>query len=98
MALFLTIIWWALWLYTFVLFGRVVIDLVSVFARDWRPTGFVLVLSNLVYRLTDPPLRFLGRYIPPLRLGAVALDMGFLVLFFGVSIAQWIIQRILIAL
>ena len=99
MALFLTIIWRALWLYTFVLFGRVVIDLVSVFARDWRPTGFVLAaLSNLVYRLTDPPLRFLGRYIPPLRLGAVALDMGFLVLFFWLSIAQWMIQRILIAL
>ena len=40
MALFLTIIWWALWLYTFVLFGRVVIDLVSVFAQDWRPASF----------------------------------------------------------
>ncbi|MEZ7898038.1 MAG: YggT family protein [Flaviflexus sp.] len=98
MTLILTILWWGLWLYTLVLFARVVIDLVSVLSRDWRPTGVLLVLSNLVYRLTDPPLRFLGRYIPPLRLGAVALDMGFLVLFFGVSIAQWIIQRIIIAL
>lgn len=98
MVLLLTILFWALWLYTFVLFGRVVIDLVSVFSRDWRPTGPMLIIANGVYRLTDPPLRFLSRYIPPLRLGPVALDMGFIVLFFGVSIAQWIIQRIIIGL
>ncbi|WP_054953431.1 YggT family protein [Flaviflexus massiliensis] len=98
MALLLQILWWGLWLYTLILFARVVIDLVTVLSRDWRPTGVLLVVSNLVYGLTDPPLRFLGRYVPPLRLGAVALDMGFLILFFGVSLAQWIIQRILIAL
>ncbi|WP_182354586.1 YggT family protein [Flaviflexus huanghaiensis] len=98
MILLLTILFWALSLYTFVLFGRVVIDLVSVFSRDWRPTGGLLILANMVFRLTDPPLRFLRRFIPPLRMGPVALDMGFLVLFFGVSIAQWIIQRIIIGL
>lgn len=98
MALFLSLLFWALWLYMFVLFGRVVIDLVSVFSRDWRPTGFMLIIANMVYRLSDPPLRFLSRYIPPLRLGPVALDMGFIVLFFGVNILQWIIQRIIISL
>ncbi|AZN30999.1 YggT family protein [Flaviflexus salsibiostraticola] len=91
-------LFWALSLYTFVLFGRVVIDLVSTFSRDWRPTGFMLIVANVVYRLTDPPLRFLRRYVPPLRMGPVALDMGFIVLFFGVSIAQWIVQRIIIGL
>ena len=98
MTLILTILFWALWLYTFVLFGRVVIDLMSVLSRDWRPTGPILIAANLIYRLTDPPLRFINRYVPPLRLGPVALDIGFIVLFFGVSIAQWIIQRIILSL
>ncbi|MBM9433162.1 YggT family protein [Flaviflexus equikiangi] len=98
MTLILTLLFWALWLYTFVLFGRVVIDLMSVLSRDWRPTGPILIAANLIYRLTDPPLRFINRYVPPLRLGPVALDIGFIVLFFGVSIAQWIIQRIILSL
>jgi len=95
MILFLSLIFWALWLYMFVLFGRVVIDLVSVLSRDWRPQGLMLVIANMVYRLTDPPLRVISRYVPPLRLGPVALDMGFIILFFGVNILQWIIQMVI---
>lgn len=80
-------------IYIFVLIGRVVFDMVMVFARDWRPTGLLLVIANLIYRLTDPPLRFLGRYIPPLQLGGIALDMGFLVLFFGISFLSSFLPR-----
>ncbi|NLI19389.1 MAG: YggT family protein [Actinomycetales bacterium] len=72
-------------LYMVVLVGRVVFDLVQAFSRSWRPEGFVLVIANVVYSLTDPPVRTLRRIIPPLRLGAVALDLGFLVLFLGLS-------------
>ncbi|MDO4664877.1 MAG: YggT family protein [Actinomycetaceae bacterium] len=71
--------------YTLVILARVVLDWVRLFARTWRPRGILLFLFNLVYALTDPPLRFLNRYIPPLRLGPMALDLGFLVLFFGLS-------------
>ncbi|MBE6484363.1 MAG: YggT family protein [Actinomycetaceae bacterium] len=79
-------------LYVFVLFVRVVFDVVMTAARDWRPTGFFLVAANLTYRLTDPPLRFLAKYIPPLRFGGVQLDMGFLVLFFGVQILSMVFR------
>jgi YggT family protein len=75
-------------LYMLVLIIRLVLDWIQVFARSWRPTGIVLVLANLVYGLTDPPLRFLRRFIPPLRLGQVQLDLGFLVLFIGVQILR----------
>ncbi len=75
-------------LYLFILIGRLIFDWVQVFARDWRPKGPVLVLANGIYTLTDPPLRALRRVIPPLRLGGVALDLGFLVLILGVSIAR----------
>lgn len=60
---------------------RLVIDWVQVFARDWRPRGVVLVVAEAVYTVTDPPLRLLRRVIPPLRLGAVRLDVAYTVLF-----------------
>ena len=68
-------------LYVLVLLGRVVLDWVQMLARQWRPTGPVLVLANLVYALTDPPLRALRRVVPALRVGSVGIDMSFLALY-----------------
>ncbi|GGO99949.1 YggT family protein [Actinomyces gaoshouyii] len=70
---------------------RVVLDLVTVFARSWRPTGAVLLLANLVYSLTDPPLRFLRRRIPALTLGSFGIDLSFLALWFGIMIVQYLL-------
>ena len=42
--------------------------------------------AEAVYTVTDPPLKFLRRLIPPLSLGAIRLDLAFLVLMLGVSI------------
>ena len=72
-------------LYLLTLFGRVIFSWVQVFSRDWRPRGVVLVLAEGGFSLTDPPLRFLRRYIPPLTIGQIRLDVGMLILFFGVS-------------
>lgn len=68
------------------LLGRLVLDVVQQFARDWRPRGVVLVLAEAVYTVTDPPLRTLRRVVPPLRLGRFAFDLAFLILFFATSL------------
>jgi len=73
-------------LYVYVLLARVVIDLIQVFSRDWRPTGFVLVLCEVVYTLTDPPVKLMRRIIPPVRLGQISLDLGFIVVFILVQV------------
>ncbi|KYH43968.1 MULTISPECIES: YggT family protein [Branchiibius] len=75
-----------LYLFFIVLLGRLVLDWVQVFARDWRPRGPVLVVAEGIYTITDPPLKFLRRLIPPLRLGNVRLDLAFLVLVLAVSL------------
>ncbi len=75
-----------LWLYLLTLVLRMVLDWVQYFARDWRPTGVVLVLAEIVYTLTDPPLRLVRRVIPPLRIGNMALDIGFMLVFFVVLV------------
>lgn len=82
-----------LWLYLLVLIGRLVFDIVQMLARDWQPKGFVLVIAEVIYTLTDPPLRALRKVIPPLRFGGVAIDIAFLVLFIGLQVLIAIVAR-----
>ena len=70
----------ALFLFFIVLIGRLVLDWVQAFSRDWRPRGPMLVVAEVVYTVTDPPLRALRKVIPPLTLGQLRLDLAFLVL------------------
>ena len=64
-------------LYVLVLIARLVLDYIPLFNRQWRPKGAGLVLAELAYTLTDPPIRFFRRVVPPLRLGTISLDFGF---------------------
>ena len=77
---------YVLWIYLLILIGRMIFTWIQTFSRSWTPTGVVLVIAETVFTLTDPPLRFLRRYIRPLRIGSVALDLSFMVLFFAVLI------------
>ncbi|VTR76471.1 YggT family protein [Cellulomonas hominis] len=74
-----------------VLFVRLVLDWVQYFAREWRPRGAALVVAEVTYSVTDPPLRALRRVLPPLSLGSVRLDLAFLVLMLGC----WFLLRLL---
>lgn len=68
-------------LYIVVVFVRILLEWVRVPAD--HPVGRVRdVLANLV----DPILRPLRRIIPPIRMGAAALDLSPLVLLIGLSI------------
>jgi YggT family protein len=73
---------------------RLVLDWIQVLAREWRPRGPVLLFAELIYTVTDPPLKFLRRLIPPLSLGTVRLDLAFLVLIFGVGFLQTLVARL----
>jgi YggT family protein len=67
----------ALLLYVFVLLTRLILDWIPFFNREWRPRGAGLVAAEIVYTVTDPPIRMFRRFIPPLRIGAIAIDFGF---------------------
>jgi YggT family protein len=68
-------------IYLVLLIGRMIFSWIQQFSRSWRPSGVVLVIAEAVFTATDPPLRFLRRYIPTVRLGSVALDLSFMLLF-----------------
>ena len=79
-----------LWLFFVLLIARLVLDYIQMFARSWRPSGPLLVVAEVIYTITDPPLRALRRVIPPLRIGSVSLDLSFLVLVVLVQIAIYL--------
>ena len=72
---------YALSIYLVLLIGRLIISWIQQFSRSWRPSGIVLVMAEAIFTATDPPLRLLRRYIPTVRLGSVALDLSFMLLF-----------------
>ena len=78
------------WFFIAVLWIRFVVDWVQVFARSWSPRGPLLVLLEIVYSITDPPIRALRRIIPPLRIGSIALDLSFLI----VIITAYVLLRV----
>jgi YggT family protein len=76
-SVFASIVHTALLLYLLVLFARLILDYIPMFNREWRPKGAGLVAAEVVYTITDPPIRFFRRIIPPLRIGSLSLDFGF---------------------
>ena len=84
-------------LFLLLLFARCVVDWVQVFARSWTPHGPVLVVLEVVYSITDPPIMFVRRFVPPLRLGAVALDTSFIIVLIGVYLLRALNRAIFFA-
>jgi YggT family protein len=74
------VLWVALMCFLIVLIFRLVMDYVFQFARSWQPGKAMVVVLEATYTVTDPPLKLLRRFIPPQRLGGVALDLSFFVL------------------
>ncbi|MFX4271312.1 YggT family protein [Propionibacteriaceae bacterium Y1685] len=75
--------------YFWVLVARMVLSWVPVLVQGWEPKGPFLVLAEVVYSLTDPPLRFLRRFLPPVQVGTIAFDLAFLALMILLSVAMW---------
>jgi len=88
LSIVLQIIYLVLLFFLIALIARLVLDYIQMFARSWRPGGPLLVVAELIYTVTDPPLRALRKVIPPLRIGQVSLDLSYLVLFVLVSIGM----------
>ena len=90
-SIFQQIIDWVISAYITILFIRMILDWVMVLNPRWYPRGVVASLIAIVYRLTEPPLRWLRRYIPPIRLGTIGFDVSFIVLYFILIVLRIII-------
>ena len=86
-----SIVYFALLVFLLLLIFRLVMEYVFLLARSYRPTGPVAAALELAYTVTDPPLKALRKIIPPLRLGQISLDLGFIVLFIVVRILMGVV-------
>ncbi|KAB7790522.1 YggT family protein [Bifidobacterium leontopitheci] len=77
--------------YITVLFIRMIVDWVAVLAPRWRPRGVVASLIDIIYSLTEPPLRWLRRYIRPIPMGPIAMDVSFIVLYTALVVLRILI-------
>ncbi|MTA91834.1 MAG: YggT family protein [Actinobacteria bacterium] len=86
------LLWWALQVFFLLLVARLFIDLALSFNRGWRPKGLMLPIVEIVMTVTDPPLKFLRRFIPPIRLGAISFDLAWTVLVFAIFFLQSLLR------
>jgi YggT family protein len=86
MEILKVVLTYLLTLYFVVLIGCMILSWINAFVRPWYPPRIVKLIAEAIFTLTDPPLKFLRRYIPPLRLGRVSMDLSFMVLFIVVLI------------
>jgi YggT family protein len=90
MSTFWAAIGLALLVFYLLVIARLIVETTRSFARAWRPAGTAAIGLELVYVVTDPPMKLLRRLIPPLRLGGVSFDMSVIVLL----ITIWILRVI----
>ncbi len=68
-------------LFLLCLFLRLILDYVRMAKPDWRPSGILLIAADFIYAVTDKPLGFVRRFVKPLRLGGISIDLSMLILF-----------------
>ena len=88
MQTFLGILLILVQLFTYLLLARIVIEMIQSFSRSWQPGRAVSVVGEIIFTITDPPVKLLRRVIPPMPMGGVQLDVSVLVLFFILMILR----------
>lgn len=86
------VLFYVLFFFWLLLTARIVVELVRVFARDWRPVGGVAIALESIYTVTDPPVKLVRRVIPTVRIGGVGLDLSIMVLLLVVFILMRLVQ------
>ena len=79
-------------LYSWILLARIVIEMIQSFSRQFNPPRWFMMVAEVLFVVTDPPVKALRKVIPPLQLGGVALDVSIIVLFLLLSILSQLIS------
>jgi YggT family protein len=87
--------YWALQVFFFSLIGRLILELLISFRPGFRPKGIFLPIAEIVMTLTDPPLRFIRRFIKPVQIGSLSLDFGWTLLVLAVIFVRGLVQSLI---
>ena len=79
-------------LFILVMWGRFIVDLIPLFSRGWRPKGFLLVISEIIFTITDPPIKAVRRILPPLRTSGASIDFSWSIVLIAAIIVSYIFR------
>ena len=94
MTILKVVLYYVLALYLLLLVGRLIVDFLQNYSRSWTPTGGLVKVAEVIFTATDPPLRLLRRYIRPVRLGSVALDLSYTLLFLLIIVLLAVVRSL----
>ena len=92
---FLLVLYIITQVFWYLLLARIVVEMIASFSRGWSPRGFLAVVLEWLFSITDPPVKALRRVIKPVRLGQISLDLSVLVLFVIIIVIQLILSTLL---
>jgi YggT family protein len=90
LSLIATLVYYLLLIFSFVMWGRLALDVARTFSPSWRPKGVGLVLAELVFSVTDPPIRTVRKLVPPIRVGGIALDLAWSIVMLAIIILIYV--------
>ena len=91
----LQVVYVALYVFLLTLVARFIMSFVVTNGRRWRPGRGSAAALEVVWSVTDPPLKALRRVIPPLRLGTVSLDLSAILLFIIVQLLLFLVRTLI---
>ncbi|MFC7548463.1 YggT family protein [Plantactinospora sp. GCM10030261] len=87
-----------LYVFLLVLLARFVLGAVLQYGRRWQPGRGASAGLEVVWSVTDPPLKALRRVIPPLRIGTVSIDLASLVLLVILFVLmRFVVERLIMS-
>jgi YggT family protein len=94
-AVIASVVYAALFLFILIMWVRFIFDLMVNLNRGWRPRGAAVVIAEVAFTITDPPINLVRRLVPPLRFGDVSLDFGWAIVLVAAIILSSIVFRFL---
>lgn len=91
-SILLQVVYIALDVFLLTLIARFILSFVLTTGRRWRPGRGSAAALEVVWSVTDPPLKALRRVIPPLRLGTVSIDLPSILLLFILFILMFLVR------
>ncbi|MFE9958743.1 YggT family protein [Micromonospora sp. NPDC005299] len=98
LSILFQVLYLLLYFFLLVLLARFVLGAVLAYGRRWQPGRGASAGLEVVWSVTDPPLRALRRVIPPLRIGTVSIDLASLVLLVILFVLmEFVFRRLIVA-
>jgi YggT family protein len=90
------ILYYALLVFVIAMWARLILDFLRAMRPGWRPPSFLLVVSGIVYAITDPPMKSVRRFVKPMSFGAIALDFGWTVVMLAAIVLMYVAEYLMV--